>query len=72
MPRTQRPSFLKRQKEQQSMLKAIKKGDRVLTSGGIYGTVVGVDDTKTVVRVADDVKLVPAIARHVAEELGVQ
>jgi preprotein translocase subunit YajC len=26
------------------MLKALKKGDRVLTSGGILGTVVGVDE----------------------------
>jgi len=47
----------KRQKETEKMLKAIKNGDKVLTSGGIYGTVVGIDETKTVVKVADDVKL---------------
>jgi preprotein translocase subunit YajC len=47
----------KRQKDTEKMLKAVKKGDRVLTSGGIYGTVVGIDETKTVVKVADDVKL---------------
>ena len=47
----------KRQKETQNMLKALKKGDRVLTSGGIYGTVVGIEGAKTVVKVADDVKL---------------
>jgi len=47
----------KRQKDLEKMIKALKKGDRVLTSGGIYGTVVGIEDAKTVVRVADDVKL---------------
>jgi preprotein translocase subunit YajC len=47
----------KRQKDQEQMIKTLKKGDRVLTSGGIYGTIVGVEDAKTVVRVADDVKL---------------
>jgi preprotein translocase subunit YajC len=40
-----------------AMLKSVKKGDRVLTNGGIYGTVVGVDDTKAVLRIADDVKV---------------
>jgi preprotein translocase subunit YajC len=29
----------------------------VLTNGGLYGTVVGVDESKVVLRVADDVKL---------------
>lgn len=47
----------KRQKDQEAMIKALKKGDRVLTSGGIYGTVVGVEEGKAVVRVADDLKL---------------
>lgn len=46
-----------RQKQAEKMLKALKKGDRVLTSGGIYGTVIGVDDTKAVLRVADDIKI---------------
>ena len=47
----------KRQKDLEKMLKALKKGDKVLTSGGLYGTVVGLDDAKTVLKVADDVKL---------------
>ena len=47
----------KRQKDLEKMLKAVKKGDRVLTSGGMYGTVVNVDEGKTVLKVADDVKL---------------
>jgi preprotein translocase subunit YajC len=39
------------------MLKALKKGDRVVTTGGIIGTVVGVDEAKAVLRIADDVKV---------------
>src|SRR5262245_10195424 len=45
------------QKKASEMLKALKKGDRVVTSGGIIGSVVGVDDGKVVLKVADDVKL---------------
>lgn len=33
------------------------KGDRVLTQAGIYGTVVGVDGDKVVLRVDENVKL---------------
>ena len=39
------------------MLKALKKGDRVVTTGGIIGTVIGVDDAKAVLKIADDVKV---------------
>ena len=46
-----------RQKQMDKMIKALKKGDKVVTNGGIYGTVVGVEDAKVVLRVADDVKL---------------
>jgi preprotein translocase subunit YajC len=43
-------------KKQKLMIDALKKGDRVLTSGGMFGTVVGVDDAKVVLKIADDVK----------------
>jgi preprotein translocase subunit YajC len=46
-----------RQKALDQMLKNLKKGDRVATSGGILGTVVGVDEGKVVLRIADDVKV---------------
>ncbi len=46
-----------RQKQMERMIKALKKGDKVLTNGGIYGTVIGVEDAKVVLRVAEDVKL---------------
>ena len=45
-----------RQKALQKLLKELKKGDRVLTSGGMFGTVVGVDDAKVVLKIADDIK----------------
>ena len=34
----------KRQREQESMLKAIEKGDSVVTNGGLHGKVTGVTD----------------------------
>ena len=46
-----------RQKKLDQMLKQLKKGDRVVTSGGIIGTVIGVDDGKAVLKIADDVKV---------------
>jgi preprotein translocase subunit YajC len=45
------------QKKMQAMLKALKKGDRVVTTGGIIGSVVGVEDAKVVLKVSDEVKL---------------
>ena len=54
----------KKQKETEAMLRAVKKGDRVLTSGGVFGTVVGPgsNDDALVLRVSDDVKM--EFARH--------
>ena len=43
-------------KKQEQMIRALKKGDRVLTTGGMYGTVLGVDDTKVVLRIAEGQK----------------
>jgi len=47
----------KRQKETEAMLSSIRKGDRVLTTGGIFGTVVGTKDDVVVLKVSDDVKM---------------
>ena len=39
----------KRQREHDEMLKALEKGDSIVTAGGLHGTVVGItDDTLTV------------------------
>ena len=47
----------KSQHDTETMRDQLKNGDRVLTSGGIYGTVVGVSDDQIQVRVADSVKI---------------
>ncbi len=47
----------KRQKERQKMLDAIKKGDKIVTAGGIHGTVIGVEDKTVLVQIADNVKV---------------
>jgi len=47
----------KKQKTLQAMIAAIKKGDRVLTTGGIYGTVSGVKDHIIVLKIAENVKI---------------
>ncbi|MFH1313769.1 MAG: preprotein translocase subunit YajC [Candidatus Eisenbacteria bacterium] len=47
----------KKQKDHQKMLESVKKGDRVVTSGGVYGTVVGVKDNIIVLKIAEDVKI---------------
>jgi len=47
----------KRQKEVQKMLAAVKKGDRVLTASGLYGTVAGIKDDVVVLQIADNVKV---------------
>jgi preprotein translocase subunit YajC len=52
----------KRQKKHQEMLKAITKGDRVVTTGGIFGTVVAVEEDVVQLRVAENVKLQVALS----------
>jgi preprotein translocase subunit YajC len=47
----------KGQQETETMRDQLKNGDHVLTSGGIYGTVVGVTDDQIQVRVTDSVKI---------------
>ncbi len=47
----------KRQKALQQLIDNLKKGDRVITNGGMYGEVVAVDEAAIVLKVADNVKL---------------
>lgn len=44
----------RKQKEWQAMLGTIKNGDRVVTSGGMRGTVVSVKDDSFIIQVAPD------------------
>ena len=50
---------MKRQKERKQMIEAVKKGDKIVTSGGVHGKITGfTDDGNTViVQVDDKVKL---------------
>ena len=49
----------KKQKEQRAMIEALQKGDRILTAGGILGTIAGIKDNESVliVKIADNVKI---------------
>ncbi|MDR1470625.1 MAG: preprotein translocase subunit YajC [Spirochaetaceae bacterium] len=47
----------KKQKETQRMLGALKKGDKVVTIGGIHGTIASIDGTDVIVKVDDNTKI---------------
>ena len=47
----------KRQKKVASMLAELKNGDKVITTGGVYGTIVGIEDDAIQLRIADQVKI---------------
>jgi preprotein translocase subunit YajC len=48
----------KRAKQHREMLSAVRRGDRVLTGGGLYGTVTKVvNDNELVVQIAEAVKV---------------
>ena len=48
---------MKRQKEQQRLMGALKTGDRVVTNAGIHGLISNVKETTVIVKVADNVKI---------------
>jgi preprotein translocase subunit YajC len=47
----------KQRKEREALLRAVKRGDRVVTSSGMHGTVTALDDNTVTLRVADQVKI---------------
>ena len=47
----------RQRKRQQQLLAALKTGDKVITSGGIYGTIVGLRDQVVQLRIADQVRI---------------
>ena len=47
----------KQQKELQKFRDSLKKGDKVVTIGGIYGTVVELKDKSVLIEVDKDVKI---------------
>ena len=46
----------KKQKALEELRGSLKKGDRVVTSGGLYGEVVKTDESSVIVKLADNVK----------------
>jgi len=47
----------KKQKEQRAMIGSLKKGDQVITTGGLYGRITGVTDTTITVEIAEKVRV---------------
>lgn len=47
----------KKQKETQKMLSQLKKGDKIVTIGGIHGTIQTVKEQTVIVKVDEDTKL---------------
>jgi preprotein translocase subunit YajC len=58
----------KRQKEIDDMLKALRKGDKVRTTGGIRGEIVDLNETDATLLVADKVKI-NVLRSHIATRL---
>jgi preprotein translocase subunit YajC len=60
----------KKQKDFQTLVENLKKGDRVVTTGGLYGEIVSVEGSTVMLRIADNVKVKvakPAIATLAGE-----
>ena len=47
----------KREDTRKTMIEAVKKGDRIVTIGGVHGTVTKVDETSVLAQVDENVKL---------------
>jgi preprotein translocase subunit YajC len=49
----------KKQKEHDKLLGELKKGDKVVTTGGMFGTIFAIDDerNRVVLKIGDDTKL---------------
>lgn len=58
-----------RQKNLETLITGLKNGDKVITTGGIYGTISGVRDDTFVLKVADQVKM--EIAKNAVASLQV-
>ncbi len=47
----------KKAKEQQEMVNNLKKGDKIITSGGIYGRITSVDENTLTIEIAEKVRI---------------
>jgi preprotein translocase subunit YajC len=53
----------RQRKKTQEMLGALKAGDKVITSGGIYGTINGIDGDSVILKVSAEPQVKIRIAR---------
>jgi preprotein translocase subunit YajC len=66
----------KRQKERDKMLNDVQKGDKVITVGGMHGTVMGLEDKTILVQISDNVKVkveksaVSSVVRSSSDNVG--
>jgi len=47
----------KRAKEHKNFLESLKKGDKIITSGGLYGTITGITDDAVTIEIAEKVRV---------------
>jgi preprotein translocase subunit YajC len=47
----------KRQKEHTELVKSLSKGDEVITAGGIFGTITGVNEHFVTLKIAENVEI---------------
>lgn len=47
----------RRAKEREKLLSNLQKGDKVVTSGGLHGTIAGIDEKTVLLQVSDNVKM---------------
>lgn len=47
----------KRAKEREKLLSNVEKGDKIITSGGVHATVVGLEEKSVLVEIAPNVKI---------------
>ncbi len=47
----------KQQKKKEAMIGALKKGDKVVTSGGIFGTIATVEDNTLLLKISENTKI---------------
>lgn len=47
----------KKQKQHQAMITSLRKGDKIVTNGGIYGVIADVKEQIVVLKISEDIKI---------------
>jgi preprotein translocase subunit YajC len=53
----------RQRKKMQSMLAALKTGDKIVTNGGIYGTISGIDGDSVILKISSEPQVKIRVAR---------